>query len=153
MAVVIFGAEGIGLGRWVDQLQLISDEQHQEITYIPTEIPHDWQNKVIGYTENPLQDLEVKVRSKLVNKMVLVLNHNPRKFNDWLEFVQLFSERMQSNLQNFIASHLLIALNVNEEDFECKRRQIDTLLNKIYDKSSLNGTENIIHIDQRISKN
>ena len=137
MAVVILGAEGIGLCSLVNELQWISNEEHQEITYIPTEIPHDWQYKVSGYTENPLQDLEVEVRSRHVNMMVLILNHNPRKFSDWLEFVQFISERMQSDLPNFIASHLVIALNVKKEDFEIRRKQLDIMLYKIFNKSML----------------
>ena len=136
MAVVIFGAKGIGLSKLVDELQWISDEAQQEVKYILAEVSHDWQNKVTGYTDSPVQDLELEIRARPVKKMVLVLNHNPRKFNDWMDFVKLISERMQSDMQNFIASHLIIALNVEKEDFEMKRKQTATVLQRNSSESS-----------------
>ena len=144
MAVVIFGAKGIGLSELVDELQWISDEAQQEVKYILAEVSHDWQNKVTGYTDSPVQDLELEIRARPVKKMVLVLNHNPRKFNDWLDFVKLISERMQSDMQNFIASHLIIALNVEKKDFKMKRKQIANALQKNSSQSRTESRNNII---------
>ena len=102
MAIVFFGSMGIGLTGLVDELQRISHIKGNQVSFIPHEIPPDWQNKVSSQSECPVQDLEKELRKRPVNKMVLVMNHNPRKFCDWLEFVKLIFRRLQSKLKKLV---------------------------------------------------
>ena len=128
MAIVFFGTLGIGLTELVDELQHISHIEGKQVSLVPHEIPPDWQNKASGQNECPVQDLEIELRKRPVNKMVLVMNHNPRKFRDWLEFVKMISKRLQSKLKTVVATHLIIALKVPEQDFEMRKYQVEATL-------------------------
>ena len=147
MAIVFFGTMGIGLTGLVDELQQLSQIEGKEVSFVPHEIAPDWQNKVSGQIECPVQDLEIELRKRPVNKMVLVMNHNPRKFRDWLEFVKLISKRLQLKLKTVVASHLIIALKVPEQDFEMRKSQVETRLLHIFNEPGLDWTDNIVHLD------
>ena len=147
MAIVFFGTMGIGLTGLVDELQHLSQIEGKEVSFVPHEIAHDWQNKVSGQSECPIQDLEIELRKRPVNKMVLVMNHNPRKFRDWLEFVKMISKRLQSKLKTVVVTHLIIALKVPEQDFEMRKSQVETRLLHIFNEPGLDWTDNIVHLD------
>ena len=113
MAIVCFGTMGIGLPGLVDELQEISHMEGQNVCFISHEIPPDWHNKVSAEKVCPVQGFEIELRKRPVCKMVLVMNHNPRKFRDWFELVKLISKRLQLKLKTLVASYLIIALRVS----------------------------------------
>ena len=145
MAIVCFGTMGIGLQGLVDNLHDISYMEGQNVCFISHEISPDWQNKVSAERVCPVQDFEIELRKRPVYKLVLVMNHNPRKFRDWFEFVKLISKRLQLKVKTLVASYLIIALKVPPQDFKMRKSQVQAQQNLFNERSE--WRDNILYLD------